>query len=54
MTVISLNVSDAMVVVNSDDEEERKHLLSLESSPLKVQNGDNILKNQLLPRYFNY
>ena len=50
--VISQNISDAMVVVNSDDEEERKHLLSQDSSPLKVQNGDNIVKNQLLPRYF--
>lgn len=41
-----------MVVVNSDDEEERKHLLSQDSSPLKVQNGENIVKDQLLPRYF--
>ena len=40
-----------MVVVNSDDEEERKHLLSQDSSPLKVPNGETIVKNQLLPRY---
>ena len=40
-----------MVVVNSDDEEERKHLLSQDSSPLKVPNGDNVEENQLLPRY---
>ena len=51
MIVISQNISDAMVVVNSDDEEELKHLLSQDSSPLRrVQNGDNIDKNQLLPR----
>ena len=37
-----------MVVVNSDDEEERKHLLSQDSSPLKIQNGENIVKDQLL------